>query len=387
MTASPRRIPRPLRGLADLSLALLIALTAEVLLALSSSPSHTIPLVSGAVVAVATLPLIWRRRWPFPVFLVCGAAALTHVALGNQNSFPVTFAVLVGLYSVAAHSQPKTAWFAAAEVALLLPVSFAFSWAQQHEVTLADIPYNYGLFAAAFVLGDDFRQRRTLISQLREDQRLLVEREGEKLSRAREEERAGIARELHDVIAHSVSLMVLQAGAARRVARRQPALAEESLATIETTGREALQETRRLLGLVRAGASELAPQPTLHDLEELARTMGQSGLEVRLAISGTPMPLSPGVELSAFRIVQEALTNTLRHSDAQRADVEVTYESECLRLRVTDSGRPRDGSKGLGHGLLGMRERVALFGGTIRAEPGPTGGWRVDAALPLGGGR
>ncbi len=373
--------------LADLALALLIAVTAEALLSLSTSPSHNLPVASGSMIAVATLPLAWRRRWPYPVFLVCGAAALAHVALGYQNSFPVTFAVLVGLYSVAAHSQPRTAWFAAGLVAILLPVNFAFSWAQQHEVTLADIPYNYGLFAAAFVLGDDFRQRRALIAQLREDQRRLVEKEREGLARAREEERAGIARELHDVIAHSVSLMVLQAGAARRVARRQPAVAEEALATIEGTGREALQETRRLVGLVRAGASELAPQPNLHDLEELARTMGQSGLEVRLVITGPATPLSPGVELSAFRIVQEALTNTLRHSDAQRADVGVEYGTDFLRLRITDLGRPRDGSQGPGHGLLGMRERVALFGGTLRAEAAPEGGWRVEAALPLEKGR
>jgi signal transduction histidine kinase len=383
VSASHRRFPLPDERLADPALALLIAATAELLLALGSSPAHKLPLVSGVVIAGATLPLAWRRRWPLPVFLVCGTAALTHVALGYQNSFPVTFAVLVGLYSVAAHSRPRTAWFAAGLVALLLPLSFALSWAQQHHVTLADIPYNYGLFAAAFILGDDFRQRRSLIAQLRHDQRLLIEREHQELSRAREEERAGIARELHDVIAHSVSLMVLQAGAARRVARGQPAVAEEALATIETTGREALLETRRLLGLVRTGASELAPQPTLRDLEDLARTMGQSGLEVRLVITGTPIPLSPGVELSAFRIVQEALTNTVRHSDAHSAEVEVTYDTDCLRLLVMDSGRPRDGTKGPGHGLLGMRERVALFGGALRAEPSPEGGWRVEAALPL----
>jgi signal transduction histidine kinase len=197
------------------------------------------------------------------------------------------------------------------------------------------------------------------------------------------EEQARIARELHDVIAHNVSVIVVQAAAADDVFDVDPARAREALRSIEATGREAMGELRRLLGGVRAADESYRPQPGLGRLDELVEQVRAGGLTVTVRVDGTPRPLAPGVDLSAFRIVQEALTNTLRHAAASRADVTVRYGPEAIDLEVRDDGigggaPARDGS---GHGLLGMRERAALTGGTLAAGPAPGGGFVVRARL------
>jgi signal transduction histidine kinase len=202
------------------------------------------------------------------------------------------------------------------------------------------------------------------------------------------EERARIARELHDVIAHNVSMMVLQAGAERRVLNGSAGSTREVLQTIEQVGRSALTEMRRLLGMLRSDAAEsLRPQPGLEDLPALAAQVREAGLPVELRIEGEPRSLPAGIELSAFRIVQEALTNTIKHAGQARAQVSVRYGADMLELEIVDDGRGADrdtaeGAVGKGHGLVGMRERVALYGGRLAVGGHPAGGFAVRARLP-----
>lgn len=195
------------------------------------------------------------------------------------------------------------------------------------------------------------------------------------------EERARIARELHDVVAHGMSVMVVQADAARHGLPESDQVTREALASIEAIGRESLREMRRLLGLLgdQDATRDLAPQPRLGDLSELARSVTAAGLPVEVAMVGRPVPLSPGTELAAYRVVQEALTNALRHSGARRADVEVTFEPRELVLSVRDDGVGT--AADMGRGLLGMQERIRFFGGTLTIQQ--RGGFQVVARLPI----
>jgi signal transduction histidine kinase len=211
-------------------------------------------------------------------------------------------------------------------------------------------------------------------------------------------ERSRIARELHDVIAHSVSVMVIQAGAAEQLLEETPERARGPLEAVQDTGRQTIVELRRLLGILREDGQELslAPQPGLAGLGSLAEEMRQAGLPVQLQVEGQPWPLPPGVDLAAYRIVQEALTNALRHAGPAHAEVVVRYHKHAVELEIVDDGRgpgPRDGASGAsGQGLVGMRERIALYGGTIEAGPratipGTAGtGYAVRARLPTDGG-
>ncbi|MGH7666309.1 MAG: sensor histidine kinase [Candidatus Dormibacteria bacterium] len=373
----------------DWALAALVSASALALVWLSPGSRSEAAPVSLALLLVATLPLGRRRQHPFAIFLLVGVAALLHVALGYNNDFAVTFAVLLALFSVAEHSSRRRAATAALLVALLLPVSFGLDWSHQHQVVLSDIPYNYGLFISAWVLGDDFRQRRIRLSELKERAARVESEQAVRLDQAAEHERRRIARELHDVIAHSVAVMVLQAGAARRIAAQQPGAAVQALGDIERIGRDAMGETRRLLGLTRSTPQDSlpAPQPRLADLEPLLELTRKAGIEVELRIQGEPRRLPEGLELSAYRIVQESLTNAIRHSDARSASVLVEYRPGELRLQVSDDGHGSPVGDGSGHGLIGIRERVALFGGTVDASPQDGHGWRVSARLPTDGDR
>jgi signal transduction histidine kinase len=198
------------------------------------------------------------------------------------------------------------------------------------------------------------------------------------------EERARIARDLHDVVAHSVSLIVVQAEAARMV-QGQPPRAIEAIRQIQTTGRQALTELRHLMGLLGSEqATDLAPQPGLAQLERLISSMQSAGLAVRLQVSGSPRELSPGLDLTVYRVIQEALTNTLKHAPGASAQVQIDFRDRKLWIEVTDSGAqsqptPTPG----GHGLAGMRQRVALYGGHLEAGPRPEGGFRISVRLPL----
>jgi signal transduction histidine kinase len=291
---------------------------------------------------------------------------------------------VIALYTVATRCERRAALAAGAAtgVALALPVAAARGVSSTGFAAVM-----YAVFMVAWVLGDNVRTRRAYLAE--------VEARAERLERDREErarravaaERARIARELHDVISHNVSVMVVQAAAGNDVFATRPERARDALGSIESIGREALVELRRLLGVVSpdddADGARFAPQPGLARLPELLDQVRAGGLRVELTVQGEPRDVPAGVDLSAFRIVQEALTNTLKHARASRADVWLRYTDASLDVEVLDDGSAA-APVGQGRGIVGMRERAAMLGGELAAGPRPAGGFRVRARMPLG---
>jgi signal transduction histidine kinase len=240
--------------------------------------------------------------------------------------------------------------------------------------------------ATAWMLGYGVQLNRARTSLLEEQATQLEREQAARTEAAVEQEQARIARELHDIVAHNVSVIVAQAGAAQRVFDTDSERSRQALGSIELTGREALTEMRRLLGVLRTDRQEnRAPQPGLDQLPGLVEQMRRAGLPVQLTIGGHRRPLAAGVELSAYRIIQEALTNVLKHAGPTRAWVDLTYHSDFLEVQVRDEGRGNSGDLVAGHGLVGMRQRVVLVGGELVVGPAPTGGFVVTAQLPMGG--
>jgi signal transduction histidine kinase len=245
-----------------------------------------------------------------------------------------------------------------------------------------DFPWIAGMLAAPGIFGIAFGTRtKSLRAAEARAGRLELERR-----EAIAEERTRIARELHDVIAHSVSVMTVQAGAAEEMLRVDPTRAVEPVRAVQETGRQALVEMKRLVGMLREGHEEagLAPQPGVADVERLVAQMREAGLDVELRVEGSPRPVPIGVDLSAYRVVQEGLTNSLKHGGGGRAIVTLRYGDGELELEVADDGRGAP-SSGHGHGLAGMRERVGIFGGSFEAGPRADGGFAVRASLPFQG--
>lgn len=357
LTPSFRRL-REIRPLVvDGALALLLFALAEVS---ADNVQRAVPL-SVAIVALETLPLAFRRRAPATVLIIVATAALAHLVAGFHNGFFDTFAGVVALYSVAAHRQRNVSLIFLAVLPIALAVALAVDWRNHGHVNLVDIPYNLLLFLSAWLLGDNVQTRRAYDAQAERDRQ-------EQARVALAAERARIARELHDIVAHSVSLIVLQANAGERVAASKPEQAGEHFAAIQATGRQALSELRRLLGVLRAAEGEEAsrePQPGLSGIERLAEQARQSGVETAVHVEGDPAALPEAMQLSAYRVIQEALTNTLRHAGASRAEIAVRCAARALEVEVVDNGRSptsTDGNVRSGHGLIGMRERVHLFG-------------------------
>ncbi|HEV3274740.1 MAG TPA: sensor histidine kinase [Candidatus Dormibacteraeota bacterium] len=336
-------------------------------------------LVQVLAIALITLPLTERRLFPSAVSATIGAALIVHLLLGFTNSFVENFAILLALYTV--YASARSGWRIAVMSGILvigLTTGVILGWRDQHHVYLSDIGYNAIIFALPVILGYGVRTRRAYVAQLHEQSKLLARQ-------AAADERTAIARELHDVIAHSLSVMVLQATAGRRLARRDPANAAAAFEVIEQTGRDALSDMRRAIGVLKTDsveAASLAPQPSLRQLDALVDQVRKAGVSVRVSIDGTQRPLAPGVELSAYRIVQESLTNMLRHSGADGAVVAIRYGIEDLTVEVTDNGRKGTMPPADGGGLTGMRERVALLHGDFRAGS-TVDGFTVSARLPL----
>jgi signal transduction histidine kinase len=349
---------------------------------------HSVEVLEVVLVPFTTAPVALRRYRPLAVLAITVSAGAVILIFTNQAQFPV--GVLVALYTVASRCERPVSIRAARWVALPIAVGVLVSTGARPGRAIPEL----AVFAIAWVIGDNMRTRRAYLAELEaRAERLERERE-EKAERAVIEERTRIARELHDVIAHNVSVMVVQASAGEELFDRDPVRARESLSAVASTGRAALTELRRLLGVIRAeegpeGGAAYTPQPGIEYLEELVRQVQETGLAVELSVLGQPRELPEGVGLCAYRIVQEALTNTLKHADASQAEVSVRYVDDALELQVVDDGRgaPRagngDGEAG-GHGLIGMRERVALFGGELTARPRGAGdGYEVRARLPL----
>jgi signal transduction histidine kinase len=365
-----------------LALALLAVVEAEVV------SEHLHPYwASVPTFAVSMGVLAWRRRLPFAAILVGFAAGLIAAAAGvsQHNPFSPIFGVFVGLYSLALYASPRRALVGLGYAigAAYAQIAFATHYGESYGGT--DFGFIAVLLLAPWLVGKAMRGRVEHIDVLA----LRAEKaEREREQRAREaarEERARIARELHDVIAHSVSVMVVQAGAAEEVLRQAPKLALEPIRAVQETGRQALAEMARLLGMLRRDGEELglAPQPGLDDLETLIEQTRLAGLPVELRVEGVPGPVPVGADLSAYRIVQEALTNARKHAGQAHATVTLRYGAEALELEITDDGTGAGNGDGGGHGLVGMRERVALFGGELHAGPRLGGGFRVHARLPI----
>jgi signal transduction histidine kinase len=341
---------------------------------------------------VQTLPLALRRRFPFTVFAVVGTAAIAYDVL-NLEPDPDTdlFASLLSIYSVSAYASRQLALAAAGIVAAALVVLNLTPITDEED--FASLLTQFALIGGAWVVGQNTRYRRRE-AELLAERAERIEREREERDRiAVLEERDRLAREIHDVIAHSVSVIAVQAGAARAIAEQRPDRAREALAQIEEVSRETMVELRRAIGSLRAPAEEvaLAPAPGLGDLEDLVDKVRDAGVEVVVVREGDLSQIPAAIDLSAFRIVQEALTNTIKHAAPTAARVLVHSDADGVEVLVSDEG-PRPGSRPEGdrdralpdggHGLVGMRERVATLGGTFQA--GPDGaGFSVRARFPL----
>jgi signal transduction histidine kinase len=333
-----------------------------------------------AVVLFMTVPLMWRRRAPLPSAVLVATA----VAISGQTPTDlhlILAALPFAMYSLGAHASDRGA---AVGMAVALAVLWTSVAIKSTENAARDIISIAVLVTTSFAIGRAFRGRELSLVASTERAAVLEHEREEDVRRAASEERGRIARELHDVIAHGVTVMVVQAGAADQIIERDPALAREALVAIQDAGRQALADLRRLLGLVRDDdTTRLAPQPGLQELDALVEGMRNAGMPIEVEIRGTPRALPAGVDLSAFRIVQEALTNVLKHAGDAKARVVVAYAPNAIELEVVDDGRTQ--AKGHGHGLVGMRERVMLYGGTLQAGPAENGGYRVLARLPLDG--
>jgi signal transduction histidine kinase len=339
------------------------------------------------LILLQTAPLAWRRKAPVAVLAVITTALFLFGLLGYFRSF-ASFGFLVALYTVAAHRERRIsipAGIIAASMILVLLVIGAEPL--EPDAFIAEVL----IAGSAWFIGDGFRVRRGQVDLL-EDRASRLEREQEALTQAAVgEERRLISRELHDVVAHNMSVIVAQAAGAQRISAAHPDEAIASLDTIERTGREALVEMRRLMGLLRTETEReemRSLQPGLGNLELLVEQAREAGIPITLRLEGEQRALSAGLDLSAFRIVQEAITNVLKHAGPAQVQVVVRYETRRLMLTVVDDGAGTGTPMSLSrrrYGHLGMRERVALFGGELRVGPRPGGGYQVVAILPLEG--
>ncbi|MET9564859.1 MULTISPECIES: sensor histidine kinase [Streptomyces] len=352
--------------------------------------------VTLPITLLLCLVIALRRRLPESMLILAVAMGGAQLVL-DMPLAPADFALLVITYTVASNGTRWASRLALTAGLLAAPLA-QLRWPEEHQSAagqVAIVIFQTVPFALAWVLGDSLRTRRAYFAQL-EERAARLEKEREAQAKvAVAAERARIARELHDVVAHNVSVMVVQADGAAYVLDSAPDQAKKALEIISGTGRQALAEMRRLLGVLRTGehqeSGEYVPQPDVEQLDELIEQCRGSGLPVDFKIEGTPRPLPSGVELTAYRIVQEALTNTRKHGGPNAgASVRLVYFDDGLGLLVEDDGKgaPHElyeegGVDGQGHGLIGMRERIGMVGGTLDAGPRPGGGFRISALLPL----
>jgi signal transduction histidine kinase len=330
------------------------------------------------------LPLFARRRFPFgaPVAVGVAAAATSFVDHTVVPFDGVTFIVgCAALFLVGSLRDPRQAiaGFAVGEGALAVVVH------NDPRTHVGDFVVASIIFTIVWAIGFGVGRKSVEAAEARE-RAARAEREREERARtAVEEERARIARELHDVVGHSVSVMTVQASGVRRLLRPDQEREREALLIVERTGREALAEMRRMVGVLRRPeeAPALAPQPSLEHLDRLVEQAREAGLPVELRVEGDAVELPAGVDLTAYRLVQEGLTNALKHARATRAEVLVSYGIGQIEVIVSDDGKGLGNGDGGGHGLVGMRERVSVYGGELDAGPQQGGGYRLRARLPL----
>lgn len=324
--------------------------------------------------------MLFRRKAPLAVMVLNIATGLAIHALG----YPVVVlgvAPLVALYTVASRCDRVRSLAALGVLVSTMATAVA---TQQTPGDVSTIIANALVFGVVWFLGESQRSRRAYVAQLEERTAELERARDELAHRAVAEERLRIARELHDIVAHSMGLIAVQAGVGAHVIDDRPEEAKRSLKTIENASRSALSEIRRILGLLRSNgeSADTEPSPGLADLSSLADEVSASGVDVELRFEPPPEPLPVGAELTMFRVVQEALTNVLKHARARRARVSVWFRDGVGRIEVIDDGVAVSGYSN-GHGIIGMRERVAMHGGTFEAGPLSEGGFRVAATIPI----
>jgi len=340
-------------------------------------------LTAGCAVSLSLGVLVTlRHRLPL-VLLGATAFPIAIRALLPAGGDGVVWGIvsLLAIYTVAAE---RDGWEARAGIALTVAALVSLMAYDGGNWNLSGVLFFGLLGGTPWVFGRAIRHRREREDLLEERTMVLERGREEDRRRAVEEERTRIARELHDVVGHALGVIVLQADGGRRVLEAEPAETERALMTIERTGREALQEMRRLVDMLRASDEQLAllPQPGLAQLEALAAQVRDAGLPVEVLVRGDPRPLPPGVDLSAYRIAQEGLTNVLKHAGRAHATVTVIYRDGEVDVEVVDDGRGQTSGKGTGHGLTGIRERVSMFGGEVEAGPRSEGGYVIRARLP-----
>jgi signal transduction histidine kinase len=332
------------------------------------------------VIPLMTAPLAVRRRAPLvSLAAVTATVVWSSLALGGAEATTFFLVALIAVYSGAANGVPPAAALALPAVAVTV-----HELRDPHVHGLGDVVWAAGFVVLGWLFGLAVRGRHRRIATLEDETVRLAAAREERARAAVAEERARVARELHDVVAHAVSVVVVQAQAGQRLVGVDDGRTRQSLEAIEETARTALNEMRRLLGMLReVDAATLAPQPGLGELDALVAQVREAGLPVSVEVEGDPGRLPPGIDLSAYRVVQEGLTNVLKHAGARSASVRIRYGSDAVELEVADDGggAPLNGS-GRGHGLLGMRERIELYGGTMETGRQPEGGWLLRATLP-----
>ena len=400
--------------------ALILLLIGVAALFASNTPGVLRKSLAAPLIVAAIVPLVFRRRWPRGTFAVAAVAGfLSFFSLAPAFN-AADMAYLIYLYTVAAYCQRRWSIPAMGLTYVGALIQFGLlhlyddpsescgqiseparqTRCYQGDVALATGHFNWvtftfcaifiaGLVGLAWVAGDSMRYRRAYYVRL-EDRAQRLERERDAQAQiAAAAERARIARELHDVVAHNVSVMVVQADGATYALDQDPEAARKALLAISQTGRTALTEMRRMLGVLRSAddAGTYAPQPGIEQLGDLLEQVRSTGLPVSLKVEGVPREMPTGLALAVYRIVQESLTNTRKHGGSQvRASVALIYTDDCLVLRVVDNGRGAEApGDGMGHGLVGMRERVSVFGGTLVTGPHASGGYAVEAILPFPG--
>ncbi|MDD5190588.1 MAG: sensor histidine kinase [Dehalococcoidales bacterium] len=347
---------------------------------------------------LVVLPLILRRRYPLGVLTFMSIALAVFRSLNIPESSFTLYALLLAYFGAGAYGQKEYRnWVRVSTASLIIGLLVYSIFFQQRA---ADVPartilyqlsvvfLNVFLFGAAWWIGEVFRSRQQREMELQERTMQLEKERDENARRAVMDERVRIARELHDVVAHHVSVMGIQAGAARRILKQQPEKANDVLIQIEASSRQAVAELQRLLGFLREQnqVDDITPQPGLKQLDALVAQMRLTGLPVSVLIEGEAKDLPSGVDLSAYRIIQEALTNTLKHAGPANASVVIKYLGAELELEIRDDGKnPAPEITNKGRGLIGMRERVTLHGGEFQAGPLPEGGFMITARLPLTG--
>lgn len=371
---------------ADTALALLVLGTMLALLNIDADGSvHGVPWHAYALVAAASLPLIWRRRWPFTTALIVAVAAITYDRVPDLPSQHLQYGTLIGVYTVADRGPALVRrWLPVLSLVGLLAAGTSV-----HDLLFGNMFPLLSLLTA-YVLGCSARTRRAYAAALEARAGQLARERDLEADRAALRERERIAREMHDILGHAVSLMVVQAEAGPVVVRRDPDRAVAAFDAIADAGRDAMAQLRRLLGLLAptddAGADgSRAPHDGVETLPELVARVRETGLDVVLTASGTPAPLPADASLAVYRLVQESLTNTVKHARAARAEVRLTWSRDALDVAVADDGTAADGaSSGGGYGLVGLARRVEAAGGVFAGGPKPGGGgFRVTALFAL----